>query len=128
MSRTQAEVDGKKEPGEGTMVRIVSLHKRPLDPEAYIRYYLDVHMPIVQKVPGLRKIRWGKVVGAAGGSQAPCWLISDVYFDDIHALESALESPEMEAALADLSNFVRDGDVQIMFCEAQDISPLAGVQ
>ena len=123
MGRTQARVDGNESGGQ-PMVRIVALHKRPPDPDAYIRYYLDVHMPIVQKVPGLRKVRWGKVVSAADDSEAPCWLMSDVYFDDMHALESALDSAEMEAALADLANFVRDGDVQIMFCEAQDVSPL----
>ena len=123
MSSTQARADGNESPAQ-PMVRIVALHKRPRDPEAYIRYYLDVHMPTVQKVPGLRKVRWGKVVSAADDTEASCWLMSDVYFDDMHALESALESPEMEAALADLPNFVRDGDVQIMFCEAQDVSPL----
>jgi hypothetical protein len=47
-----------------------------------------------------------------------------VYFDNIDALETALESAEMQEAFADTSKFILDGNVQIMFCEAQDTPPL----
>ncbi|HEV2034232.1 MAG TPA: EthD family reductase [Candidatus Dormibacteraeota bacterium] len=110
--------------GQPPMARIVAFHKRPTDPEAFLKYYRDVHIPIVRKIPGVRNIRWGKVLRTADGSPDPCWLISDVYFDNLGALETALRSPEMQESFADVSNFIRAGDVQIMFCEAQDTSPL----
>lgn len=106
------------------MARIVAFHKPPPDPEAWLKYYRDVHIPIVRKIPGVRNIRWGKVLRTSDRSPAPFWLISDVYFDTPDAMEAALESPEMQEAFEDVFNFVIDGNVQIMFCEAQDIPPL----
>lgn len=106
------------------IARIVAFHKEPPDPEAFLSYYRDVHIPIVRKIPGVRNIRWGKVLRTADGSPKPCWLISDVYFDNQDALDAALGSPEMQAAFADVANFIKDGNVQIMFCEAEDTAPI----
>jgi uncharacterized protein (TIGR02118 family) len=105
------------------MVSILALHKRPDDPEAYERYYLDVHMPLVQRIPGVRNIRWGKVARTADDSPPPYYLVSDVYFDDMGALEAALASPEMAEALDDVEKFVAPGALTIMFCESQDVAP-----
>jgi len=110
--------------GQPPMARIVAFHKTPPDPEAWLDYYREIHLPIVRKIPGVRNIRWGNVLRTNDGSPPPCWLISDVYFDNMAALESALESAEMQEAFADTSKFILDGNVQIMFCEAQDTPPL----
>jgi uncharacterized protein (TIGR02118 family) len=109
--------------GQDSMARIVALHQLPPEPEAWLKYYRDVHVPIVQKIPGVRNIRWGNVVRSSDGSPAPCWLISDVYFDNMDALETALASPEMAEAFEDVSKFVLPGNVKIMFCEAEDTPP-----
>lgn len=106
------------------MGRIVAFHQRPPDPEAWLEYYQNVHLPIVRKIPGLQNIRWGKVLRTSDGSPAPCWLISDVYFKDIDALETALATPEMKEAFDDTGKFILPGNVRIMFCEAQDTAPL----
>jgi uncharacterized protein (TIGR02118 family) len=106
------------------MGRIVAFHQRPPDPEAWLEYYRDVHIPIVRKIPDLQNIRWGKVLRTSDGSPAPCWLISDVYFKDFDALEVALGTPEMKEAFDDTSKFILPGNVKIMFCEAQDTAPL----
>ncbi len=76
--------------GRPPMGRIVAFHQRPPDPEAWLDYYRNVHIPIVRRIPGLQNIRWGKVLRTSDGTPAPCWLISDVYFKDIAALETAL--------------------------------------
>jgi uncharacterized protein (TIGR02118 family) len=81
-------------------------------------------MPLVRRIPGVRNIRYGRVIRAADGGPAPYFLISDVYFDDEAALEVALESPEMAEAFADVPNFATGG-ATIMICEAEDVSPLA---
>jgi uncharacterized protein (TIGR02118 family) len=82
-------------------------------------------MPLVQRVPGVRNIRYGRVLRTAEGGPAPYFLISDTYFDDEEALEKALESPEMAEAFADVPNFATGG-VTIMICEADDIPPDTG--
>jgi uncharacterized protein (TIGR02118 family) len=106
------------------MVRITSLHGFPTDPEEFDRYYRLIHTPIVQRIPGVRNIRFGHVFRTVDGEPAPYYLVSDVYFDDVDALERALASPEMEEAIADVPNFATGG-VAIMFCEYEDFSPAA---
>ena len=103
-------------------LRIVSLHGHPAEPAAFDRHYGRVHTPLVQSIPGVRNYRYGKVLRAADGSAAPYYLVSDVYFDDLSALEDALASPEMAQAVADVPNFATGG-VTIMFCEYEDFPP-----
>lgn len=105
------------------MMRIVSLHGHPEDPAEFDRYYRDVHTPLVQRIPGVRRIRFGRVVRTSDDSPPPYYLISDVYFDDAAALEAAEKTSEMAAALADVPNFA-SGSVTIMLCECEDFPPV----
>ncbi len=106
------------------MIRIVSLHGHPRDPAEFERYYRERHTPLVQRIPGVRNIRFGRVRHTSDGAPTPYFLVSDVYFDDAAALETAQASPEMAAALADVPNFA-SGGVTIMVCEYDDVPPLA---
>lgn len=103
------------------MVRIIALHRRPPDPDAYDSYYRRVHLPIARQIPGVRQIRFGRVRKMEDGSKPPFHLVSDVYFDDMPSLENALESPEMAAALGDIPNFAAAGAITIMFCDSEDV-------
>lgn len=105
------------------MTRIVSLHGHPTDPAEFDRYYREVHTPLVQRIPGVRNIRFGRVVRMEDGSAAPFYLVSDVYFENRQALDAAQASPEMAAALADVPRFA-SGGVTIMLCEYEDFPPL----
>jgi uncharacterized protein (TIGR02118 family) len=107
------------------MIRVLALHNAPDEVSSYDDYYVNVHMPLVQRIPGVRNIRYGRVIRAADGGPAPYFLISDVYFDDEEALQVALDSPEMAEAFADVPNFATGG-ATIMICEADDIAPLPG--
>jgi uncharacterized protein (TIGR02118 family) len=105
------------------MMRIVSLHGRPSDPAEFDRYYRDVHTPLVQRIPGVRNIRFGRVLATNDDAPSPYYLVSDVYFDDAASLEAARGTPEMAAALADVPNFA-SGGVTIMLCEYEDFAPV----
>src|SRR3954452_8822193 len=105
------------------MMRIISLHGRPDDPAEFDRYYRDVHTPLVQRIPGVRSIRFGRVLQTSEGPPPPYYLVSDVYFDDAASLEVAQASREMAAALADVPNFATGG-VTIMICEYEDVPPI----
>lgn len=104
------------------MIRVLALHNEPVDASSYDDYYVNVHLPIVQRIPGVRNIRYGRVLRAADGGSSPYFLISDVYFDDEAALQQAIESPEMREAFADVPNFATGG-VTIMVCDAEDVPP-----
>lgn len=104
------------------MLRITSLHGEPVDREQFDDYYRSVHTPIVQRIPGVRNIRFGRVLDTVDGEPAPYYLVCDVCFDDQAAFERALESPEMNEAISDVPNFATGG-VTIMFCEYEDFPP-----
>ena len=105
------------------MIRIVSLHGHPQDAAEFERYYREVHTPLVQRIPGVRSIRFGRVLHTSDGTPPPYYLVSDVYFDDAASLEAAQASEEMAAALADVPNFA-SGGVTIMICEYEDFPPI----
>lgn len=104
------------------MVRILALHRQPEDPEAFERHYREIHTPLVLALPGVRNYRLGRVLRRGDGGEPEYFMVSDAYFDDEAALEAALESPEMQAALADVPNF-STGGVDIYFCESEDFPP-----
>src|SRR5205814_6772019 len=95
----------------------------PAGPAEFDRYYRDVHTPLVQRIPGVRNIRFGRVLRTNDSAPAPYYLVSEVYFDDAAALEAAQATPEMTAALADVPNFA-SGGVTIMLCEYDDFPPV----
>jgi uncharacterized protein (TIGR02118 family) len=105
------------------MLRITSLHGFPDDQTEFDRYYGSVHTPMVQRIPGVRNIRYGRAQATLTGDPPPYYLISDVYFDDKASFEAALESPQMKEAIADVPNFATGG-VTIMFCEYEDFPPI----
>ena len=90
------------------MAQLLVLYNSPADPAAFDRYYHQTHIPLAQKIPGLRSylISCGRVQALAG--TAP-HLIATLNFDSIADLSAALGSPEGQAAAADLSNFANGG-------------------
>ncbi len=86
------------------MVKLVALYKKPPDPENFDRHYDSTHVPLVKKWPGLRRVEVGKVTGAIGG-EPPYYLITEMYFDSMDAMKSALRSPEAKVAGENLQSF-----------------------
>src|SRR5262249_15403190 len=105
-----------------TMIRVVALHNPPVELSSYDDYYVNVHMPLVRRVPGVRNIRFRRVLRAADGGPPPVFLVSGGDFGHGAALALALASPEMAEAFADVPNFATGG-VSIMICEAEDVAP-----
>ena len=107
--------------GTERVIRVVALHRRPADPEAYESYYLERHMPLAMRVPGVKRIRVGKVAGTPEDGEPPFWLMSEVHFEGEAALEHAMASSEMKAALDDIPNFAADSQITIMYCATEDV-------
>lgn len=98
------------------MVKLVALYKKPADAESFDRHYVETHVPLIKKWPGLRRVEVGKVTGAIGG-EAPYYQIAEMYFDNMDALKTALRSPEGRAAGEDLQSFA-PGLVTMLYVQA----------
>lgn len=91
------------------MVKLVVAYGQPEDPAAFDEHYAATHIPLVEKIPNLRRFESGKVVGTPDGSAPPFYYLAELSFDDAEQLQAAMVSPEGEAAGADVATFATGG-------------------
>lgn len=79
---------------------LVLYEGRPPDPDAFLGYYVERHVPLLWEFPGIRDVQL--FVGRAEGD---FFLITRLLFENLHTLEQAITSPERGHARADMANF-----------------------
>ena len=99
------------------MVKFVVMYGQPEDPAAFDEHYASTHVPLVEKIPNLRRFEAGKVLGTPDGSAPPFYYLAELWFDDAAALASSFGSPEGQAAGADVETFATGG-ATVMIAEA----------
>jgi uncharacterized protein (TIGR02118 family) len=97
------------------MAQLVVMYKTPRDAAAFDKHYAEKHIPIAKKIPGLRKYEVSKGPVATPAGPAPYHLVATLTFDNLGALQSALGSPEGQAAAADVANFATGGAEMLFF-------------
>lgn len=106
------------------MIKLVALYKKPADIAGFDQHYFDIHVPLANKMPGLRKVEISKVVGAPQG-ESNFHLIAELYFDNMDALKAAMSSPEGKAAAKDLMGFASEV-VSMHFAQVEKVpSPVS---
>ncbi len=94
------------------MIKVVEIIKRrpDLDVEEFQRHWLDVHGPIVARIPGLRRyVQSHTRLGGYRRGEVASDGIAEVWFDDKQALAAMAATPEFAAAKADEPNFIDPG-------------------
>src|SRR5690349_3062950 len=99
------------------MVKLVGSYGAPEDPAAFEQHYTNTHVPLVEKIPTLRRFEAGKILGTPDGSPAPVYYMAELWFDSPQELEAAMGSAEGQAAGADVANFATGG-ATLMIAEA----------
>ena len=91
------------------MIKLTVLYGPPEDPEAFEEHYADVHLPLVEKIPGAE--RWGaaRVVDTMEGDAPPYHRIFEFWFEDSDGMQASMGSPEGQAAVADIPNYATGG-------------------
>jgi uncharacterized protein (TIGR02118 family) len=97
------------------MAQMIVIYRTPRDVEAFDRHYFDIHVPLVRKLPGLKKyeVSDGPIAMPAGTSAVH--RIGTLQFDDLAAIRTAFASPEGQAAGADRRRFAPDDSGFEMF-------------
>lgn len=90
-------------------VKMTVVYTQPEDAEAFDKHYMDVHAPLVQRLPGLQRVELARVSGGPMGSPSPYHWIADLYFEDEGALNQALGSPEGAETAADFGKIAPSG-------------------
>lgn len=108
MSNPPASAGGPITRGPPTL-QLTALYDHPVDKDAFDRHYDEVHAPLAMKMPGLRRFTAARPVPDTNAALPPYHLVAILEFDDEAALGSAMNSPEGQAAVADLANFAGAG-------------------
>ena len=75
------------------MYRLTVEYDAPADPAAFDTRYTTEHVPLVRKLPGLRRFTLSH---PTGGDGTP-YLVADLWWDDEAAYQATATTPEMAA-------------------------------
>jgi uncharacterized protein (TIGR02118 family) len=90
----------------GEKAVMLTLWVKTKDPDAFDKYYIATHAPLVKQLPGITSYEISKGAVTQEASQpSPYHMISIVGFDSMAALTAAIESPAGKAMVDDLKNF-----------------------
>jgi len=94
--------------------RLMVLYPPPQDPEHFRRYYAETHLPLAQKIPGLKSMRYGLDLEALEGD-SPYFCVWEGDFEDEKAMTEALQSEEGQATAGDVPNYASGGAILLHF-------------
>jgi uncharacterized protein (TIGR02118 family) len=106
------------------MVKIVLLlNRRPdLSIDDFRRYWHETHRPLLERLPGLRRLVLNDVLPAPDGAPAACDGIAEDWFDSVEAMQAAFASPEAQAVAADVVNFLDLSRFQLLMVDEQEVA------
>jgi uncharacterized protein (TIGR02118 family) len=88
--------------------RVTVVHARSdTDRAEVLRYWKDVHGPLITKVPGVKRYVQNHCIESAQGHAEPPFLgIGEVWFESRDEADRTQAMPEWKAAMADAATFM----------------------
>jgi len=107
----------------GTVVKVVVLLPRRSDMsrEDFERYLRETHVPLLVRLPGLRRLVLNWVLPDPNGPAPAYDAVGEDWFDDGQALNAAFASPEGKAVADDTPNFLDMSRFALMVTEEEEI-------
>jgi uncharacterized protein (TIGR02118 family) len=102
------------------VIRFLVVYETPADPAAFDRHYRDVHIPLAKTLPGLRRYTISRNAVAVRGGEA-FYLVAELDWDDIDAMQAAFASPVGRATAADVEILAPDGAVRSLIFEVETV-------
>jgi len=92
------------------VIKLIALYREPDDIEAFMDHYLNIHTPLVQKVPGLEHLEVIRIDSNAfdENTPPPYFLMCTMSYRDEETFNAAMRSPENRAAVKDAMSFAKD--------------------
>jgi uncharacterized protein (TIGR02118 family) len=78
------------------MVKLSILFRQPESHDEFETFY-NANLALMERIPGVTRRQVNMVFGAPGGP-SPYYRVLELYFEDYEALDSAMRTPEGEAA------------------------------
>ena len=102
------------------MVRFMVLYDQPEDAVDFDHHYREIHIPLAKKLPGLRRYTISRNARPSRSDDA-YYLVAELDWDDMDALERDFRSPEGRATAEDAAKLAPEGKVRTMIYELEDV-------
>jgi uncharacterized protein (TIGR02118 family) len=89
--------------------KLTVLYGAPKDPDAFEKYYANIHMPLVYAVKGIKRVELAKPLPGPQGQPPAFYRIAEVYFESLEQMQSITATPEWKKAAADVPNYATGG-------------------
>ena len=107
------------------MVKLVLLFRKreDLTAEQFLAHWNNVHIPLVLKIPNIRRYVTSTVIGTPGGQsgQKEYDGMAELWFDNEEVAYASLDNPETLATGIDGRNFIMKGSLRRFFCSEREI-------
>ncbi|MBV9752388.1 MAG: EthD family reductase [Hyphomicrobiales bacterium] len=90
------------------MHKLLVLYNEPKDPAHFRKYYVEAHVPLASKLPGMKASRYTFDAKPLGPGKPP-FCIFEAEFENEAALMAALQSNEGKAVAGDVPNYASGG-------------------
>jgi uncharacterized protein (TIGR02118 family) len=97
------------------MHRLLVLYNEPKDPAHFRKYYVETHVPLASKLPGVKSANYSFEAKALGPGKPPYFCVFEADFESEAALMSALGSKEGQAVAGDVPNYASGGVTMVHF-------------
>ena len=102
-------------------------YRRPDDPDAFMKHYRDVHIPMTWKFPKLKRMTIALPIAEEYAAETKAkettdkiWLISTMYWEDLESLRAAISSEARAEAWKDSAKF-RQWQIGRYISEVEDV-------
>ena len=96
------------------MMKVTVLYGSPTSPEQFEKYYSGTHLPLAAKMKGVARIEFTRFVSGPDGGKPAFYRMAELYFTTQAQMEQSLQSPEGQAAVADLPKFATGGVTMVI--------------
>jgi uncharacterized protein (TIGR02118 family) len=96
------------------MHKLVVLYPKPADPEHFRDYYVNTHLPLAAKIPGVLAWRYSFEVRAIPG-ESPYFAVFEADFPDFETFRTGMATPEAAVVAADVPNYASGGSLTLSY-------------
>lgn len=94
--------------------KITALYGAPKSPEEFEKHYLEIHMPMIYAVKGIKHIELAMPVPGPDGKPPAFYRVTEIWFETMEDLKKITTSPEWKRIREDVPKFATGGVTRLV--------------